>query len=70
MRKYPQIALAWALFWTGHVVSKIQESIDREGWFDFWFPAYRWLMLTSHELDRWHVIWDARIVRLPRGDER
>ena len=40
-----------ACFWLGHWVSWIQE-LDDGKWFDFWFPAYSWLMITSHDIDK------------------
>ena len=60
MRKYPQLALAWTLFWLGHIASKVLEAVEREWWADFWYPVYNWLMLRSNELDEWEVIWVSR----------
>jgi hypothetical protein len=55
--KYPRLALAWVLYWIGHVTSIILESVERDWWAEFWYPVYNWCMLASNRLDRYGVIW-------------
>lgn len=47
-------ALAWTLFWAGHVVSL------PIGWWNWaWlYPAYNWLMVTSVRFDTDNRVWE------------